>query len=80
MNIRQPTELRRDYIYFQVIQQARQAKEWTQKDLATKINEKPQVNSCYGIVFIYRRLCVFEPDFFAGAGEKAPAPGCCCVA
>ena len=23
-----------------------------------------------------------EPDFFAGAGagEKAPAPGCCCVA
>lgn len=26
-----------------VLQQARQAKEWTQKDLATKINEKPQV-------------------------------------
>ena len=22
---------------------------------------------------------VVEPDFFAGAGEKAPAPGCCCV-
>ena len=21
-----------------------------------------------------------EPAFFAGAGEKAPAPGCCCVA
>ena len=22
---------------------------------------------------------VVEPDFFAGAGEKAPAPGCCCL-
>ena len=21
-----------------------------------------------------------EPDFFAGAGEKALSPGCCCVA
>ena len=23
---------------------------------------------------------VVEPDYIAGAGEKAPAPGCCCVA
>ena len=23
---------------------------------------------------------VVEPDFFSGAGEKAPAPGCCCKA
>ncbi|VDO28252.1 unnamed protein product [Heligmosomoides polygyrus] len=29
------------------IQQARQAKEWTQKDLSTAINEKPQVVSEY---------------------------------
>ncbi|EFO23139.1 MBF-1 protein [Loa loa] len=30
-----------------VMQQARQAKEWTQKDLATHINEKPQVVAEY---------------------------------
>ncbi|VDM48059.1 unnamed protein product [Toxocara canis] len=30
-----------------VIQQARQAKEWTQKDLATHVNEKPQVVAEY---------------------------------
>ncbi|VDK52590.1 unnamed protein product [Anisakis simplex] len=30
-----------------VLQQARQAKEWTQKDLATRVNEKPQVVAEY---------------------------------
>ncbi|KAK0417764.1 hypothetical protein QR680_013195 [Steinernema hermaphroditum] len=30
-----------------VMQQARQAKEWTQKDLATRVNEKPQVVTEY---------------------------------
>ncbi|EJW86115.1 transcriptional coactivator [Wuchereria bancrofti] len=30
-----------------VVQQARQSKEWTQKDLATHINEKPQVVAEY---------------------------------
>uniref|UniRef100_A0A914VGC1 HTH cro/C1-type domain-containing protein n=1 Tax=Plectus sambesii TaxID=2011161 RepID=A0A914VGC1_9BILA len=30
-----------------VLQQARQAKEWSQKDLATKINEKPQIVAEY---------------------------------
>ncbi|VDN28360.1 unnamed protein product [Gongylonema pulchrum] len=30
-----------------VMQQARQAKEWTQKELATRINEKPQVVAEY---------------------------------
>ena len=44
--------------YFQAIQKGRQAKEMTQKDLATKINEKPQVRLCRNMVFI-KKVALF---------------------
>lgn len=47
---RETEELHHDRITMGVgkaIMQGRQAKEWTQKDLATKVNEKPQVINDY---------------------------------
>ncbi|XP_052787759.1 endothelial differentiation-related factor 1 homolog [Mya arenaria] len=47
---RETEELHHDHVALDVskiIQQARQAKGWTQKDLATKINEKQQVINEY---------------------------------
>lgn len=47
---RETEELHHDHVSLslsRVIQTARQAKEWTQKELATKINEKPQVINEY---------------------------------
>jgi len=47
---RETEELHHDTIGLEVgrlVQQGRQAKGWTQKDLATKINEKPQVVNEY---------------------------------
>ena len=38
-----------------------------------------------GTVFLTKKVCfryrtvLWSPDFFAGAGEKNSAPGCCCV-
>uniref|UniRef100_T1J792 HTH cro/C1-type domain-containing protein n=1 Tax=Strigamia maritima TaxID=126957 RepID=T1J792_STRMM len=47
---RETEELHHDKVTLEVgkmIQQARQAKGWTQKDLATRVNEKPQVINDY---------------------------------
>ncbi|XP_045205292.1 endothelial differentiation-related factor 1-like [Mercenaria mercenaria] len=47
---RETEELHHEHVALDVcklIQQARQAKGWTQKELATKINEKPQVINEY---------------------------------
>lgn len=47
---RETEELRHDRVtldFGRTLQQARMAKKWTQKDLATRVNEKPQVVNDY---------------------------------